>query len=179
MTSVGRSREETRARLLEAAATRFRESGFDATTVRDIAADAGVDPALINRYFGSKAGLFTEIALADNVLNDLLAGDRATLGQRLAELATKEHSPGVETVMRSLGNVTVSERYEQELHDQYVVPLARWLGGPDARLRAGLIVSMMNGIAMSQAVLQQRSLEAKPTNLTRHLGNALQTLIDS
>jgi AcrR family transcriptional regulator len=180
MTSVPRSRSATRTNLLNAARARFQEHGFDGTTVRDIAADAGVDAALIKRYFGSKEGLFTEISLADESLGDLLTGERATVGFRMAErLANKETSPGIETVMRSLGNPTVAERYEQELHDRFVVGLTEWLGGRDAQVRAGLIVSMLNGIAVSNTVLNQRSLrEAKPAAVSKHLGAALQSLID-
>lgn len=55
-----RSRDatDTRRRLLEAARRRFAHAGYTGTTVRDIAADAGVNVALINRYFTSKEGLF-------------------------------------------------------------------------------------------------------------------------
>jgi AcrR family transcriptional regulator len=180
MTPVVRSRSVTRTNLLNAARIRFQEHGFDGTTVREIAADAGVDAALIKRYFGSKEGLFTEITLADESLSDLLTGDRATVGFRMAEtLTTKKTSPGMETVMRSLGNPTVAERYEVELHERFVVGLADWLGGRDARVRAGLMVGVLNGIAVSTTVLGQRSLrEAKPSALTKHLGATLQSLID-
>jgi AcrR family transcriptional regulator len=180
MTPAARSRLATRSRLLEAARVRFQEHGFDGTTVRDIAADAGVDPALINRYFGSKEGLFTEITLADVSLGSLLDGDRSTVGYRMAaELTSKETSPGMETVMRSLGNPAVAERYEAELHDRFVVPLASWLGGRDAQTRAGLLVSILNGIAVSNAVLGQRSLTtAKPSVTAKRLGTVLQSLID-
>lgn len=178
--SRARSRSATRTNLLSAARIRFQEHGFDGTTVREIAADAGVDAALIKRYFGSKEGLFTEITLADESLADLLTGDRATVGHRMAErLATKETSPGMETVMRSLGNPAVAERYELELHDRFVVGLAKWLGGRDALVRAGLIVSVLNGIAVSTTVLGQRSLrDAKQSALIKHLGAALQSLIN-
>ncbi|MFD1722339.1 TetR/AcrR family transcriptional regulator [Amnibacterium endophyticum] len=57
---AGRSRDaaNTRRLLLEAARRRFAHQGYSATTSRDIAADAGVNVALINRYFTSKEGLF-------------------------------------------------------------------------------------------------------------------------
>jgi AcrR family transcriptional regulator len=57
---AGRSRDaaNTRQRLLESARRRFAHHGYSATTSRDIAADAGVNVALINRYFVSKEGLF-------------------------------------------------------------------------------------------------------------------------
>ncbi len=177
---VARSRSATRTKLLNSARTRFQDHGFDGTTVRDIASDAGVDAALIKRYFGSKEGLFTEITLADESLADLLTGDRATVGFRMAErLATKKTSPGIETVMRSLGNPAVAERYEVELHDRFIVGLAQWLGGRDAPVRAGLIVSILNGIAVSTTILGQRSLrDAKQRALIKHLGAALQSLIN-
>ncbi len=53
-----RDAEHTRQQLLHAARRRFAFDGYDATTVRDIATDAGVNVALINRYFSSKEGLF-------------------------------------------------------------------------------------------------------------------------
>jgi AcrR family transcriptional regulator len=57
-----RSRDavNTRKLLLTAARRRFAKEGYSATTVRDIANDAGVNVALINRYFASKEGLFEE-----------------------------------------------------------------------------------------------------------------------
>jgi len=60
VTVKGRPRDaaKTRQTLLAVARRRFAEDGYEATTVRDIADDAGVNVALINRYFSSKEGLF-------------------------------------------------------------------------------------------------------------------------
>lgn len=55
-----RDANTTRQLLLESARRRFARDGYSSTTVRDIAADAGVNVALINRYFTSKEGLFEE-----------------------------------------------------------------------------------------------------------------------
>jgi AcrR family transcriptional regulator len=54
----------TRAQITAAAARRFAAAGYDATSMRQVAADAGVDPALVRRFFGSKEQLFTEVASA-------------------------------------------------------------------------------------------------------------------
>jgi AcrR family transcriptional regulator len=180
MTPSQRSREATRARLLDAARIRFLDQGFDATTVREIAGDAGVDPALVMRYFGTKEGLFAEITLTEVSFADLLEGDRATLGHRLALLVlNKKERSGIETVLRSLGVAGVSARCEAELHDQFIAPLAKWLGGRDALVRAGAIVSILNGLTLSLAVLEQRSLvDANRTTTARLYGAALQTFID-
>ncbi len=79
---------DTRAVILAAAREEFAERGFTATTVRGIGARAGVDAAMINHYFGSKALLFREVTQipVDPVagLAAALAGPRASLGRRLA-----------------------------------------------------------------------------------------------
>jgi AcrR family transcriptional regulator len=54
----------TRAQILATAASCFAEAGYDATSLRRVAADAGVDPALVRRFFGGKEQLFTEVASA-------------------------------------------------------------------------------------------------------------------
>ena len=58
MTKRPRNATQTRADILVAARRRFAEEGFDRTTLRAIAADVGVDAALVIRYFGSKQDLF-------------------------------------------------------------------------------------------------------------------------
>ncbi|ROT97020.1 TetR/AcrR family transcriptional regulator [Altererythrobacter sp. FM1] len=60
MTVKRRSGEETRAAILAATRRMFAEKGFDRATIRAIAAEAGCDPALVMRYFGSKRKLFFE-----------------------------------------------------------------------------------------------------------------------
>src|SRR3954467_7363828 len=57
-------RRGTEARILAAARDRFAESGYQRTTIRSVAALAGVDPGLVMHYFGSKAGLFSRAAAA-------------------------------------------------------------------------------------------------------------------
>src|SRR5689334_12168025 len=66
---VGRPRnpDATRADILAAARARFGRDGYERTTLRAVAADVGIDPALVIRYFGSKEGLFA--SAAELVLN--------------------------------------------------------------------------------------------------------------
>jgi len=51
----------TRTELLNAARDRFAEQGYESTTLRQVASDVGVNPALVNRYFGNKEALFGEV----------------------------------------------------------------------------------------------------------------------
>ena len=68
-----RNAEATRAAILDAAKTHFARSGYDLTSLRDIAAEASADVALIKRYFGGKEALFTE-ALKASFAPDFLRG---------------------------------------------------------------------------------------------------------
>ncbi|MEH3141701.1 MAG: TetR family transcriptional regulator [Mycobacterium kyogaense] len=72
-TTRSRNASKTRADILAAARARFGSEGYQATTMRAVAADVGVDPALINRYFGSKQELFAEAADFTLDLPDLTA----------------------------------------------------------------------------------------------------------
>src|SRR4051812_47948375 len=80
-------RPETRAEVLEAARRRFLADGYQATTMRSIAADAGVDVALVSYFFGSKKGLFgAALALSANppeILARALPGDPIRLPERV------------------------------------------------------------------------------------------------
>ena len=69
--------QETREAILAAAMEEFAEKGFDGTSTRAICARAGVNNALVNRYFGSKENLYRLVAKR-------LFGD---LGAPLAKLA--------------------------------------------------------------------------------------------
>lgn len=79
-TRRSRDAQATRRDLLDAARRRFAVLGYENTTVRDIAADAGVNLALINRYFGSKEGLLQA------VLSE--AADPGFLGDGITDLDT-------------------------------------------------------------------------------------------
>src|SRR5690606_9737899 len=78
---------DTRTAILAAARRAFAEKGFDNATIRGIAREAGVDPALVHHYFGTKAELFaTAMRLPVDpreVAATVLAGPREEVGERL------------------------------------------------------------------------------------------------
>src|ERR1700752_4008352 len=66
--------EETRSAILTAARRRFPDDGYERATIRAIAADAGIDPSMVMRYYGSKDGLFAaavDVALQLPARDDL------------------------------------------------------------------------------------------------------------
>src|SRR5947199_8475773 len=81
---------QTRDAIADAARAEFAERGYDRATIRAIAAAAGVDPALVVHFYGSKDSLFGEVmALPPAVADGLAAiadGPRRTIGRRLAQL---------------------------------------------------------------------------------------------
>src|SRR6266853_2965158 len=81
-----RNAAATRSAIVEAATRRFAYQGYEHAGLREIAADAGVDAAMVNRYFGSKEGLFTEVVERAFDIRYLVDGDRATLAERLARI---------------------------------------------------------------------------------------------
>src|SRR5919198_2221378 len=80
---------DTRAAIAGAARALFAEGGYDRTSIRAVAAAASVDPALVMHFFGSKQKLFVETMAvpfdAAAVAAELATGDRASVGQRLAD----------------------------------------------------------------------------------------------
>src|SRR6266581_4742344 len=77
---TGRRSDTTKAAILAAARQHFAASGYERATIRAIAADAGIDPAMVMRYFGNKEKLFAAAAEFDLRLPDLAAVPRGTLG---------------------------------------------------------------------------------------------------
>jgi AcrR family transcriptional regulator len=80
----------TREAITRAARAQFSELGYDRTTIRGVAREAGVDAALVIRFYGSKDALFREVMAlppaAAEALERIADGPRETVGRRLAEL---------------------------------------------------------------------------------------------
>src|ERR1700746_2119090 len=79
-----RDARRTRERPLAVAGRHFAEHGYDGTSVRAIATEAGVAANLITRYFGGKAGLFAAATTIDLRVRPILPGPPAALGDRIA-----------------------------------------------------------------------------------------------
>ncbi|NEX91457.1 helix-turn-helix domain-containing protein [Caulobacter sp. 17J65-9] len=70
--------------ILAAARRLFARDSYEQVGMRDVGAAAGVDPALIVRYFGGKEGLFAAVLAASHDPKELFVGDRADIGERVA-----------------------------------------------------------------------------------------------
>ncbi|HWS37112.1 MAG TPA: TetR family transcriptional regulator [Actinoplanes sp.] len=156
MSTVPRRRDAARTRqlLLDAAAHRFTHQGYAATTVRHIADDAGVNVALISRYFRSKEGLF-EACLShsadelDRTVGSVPAPRTADhIARRLAEACANGVPHSLVLLLRKSGDET-ADRIRLELLRTYSARLAIATGGDE--LRAQLIIAAVAGIALLRA----------------------------
>ncbi len=154
----GRNAAATRQAILEAAKICFMGDGYEQVGVREIAARAGVDPSLVNRYFGSKERLFNEAVASKFDLTALFDGDRATLGERLARYVLQKKPSGEEydplvALLRSTSCEAPARMLRQALLDGFTHPLAARLDGPDALTRAELVGSTLLGLLVHRTVI--------------------------
>ncbi|MCP2343006.1 TetR/AcrR family transcriptional regulator [Actinomadura rupiterrae] len=149
---------QTRAAILAAAQRRFAAEGYDRATIRGIAADAGIDPSMVIRYFGSKSALYTAastIDLAVPVLKD--DPDDAAASYVRAMLARwEEGGNAAEAVLlRTAPTRPEAAAQVQEIFDREIVPAVRAArpGDPHARERAALLLSQSLGVVYCRYLL--------------------------
>ena len=175
----------TRSAILEAATRRFAFEGYQSAGVREIAADAGVNAAMVNRYFGSKEGLFAEVVERAFDIRYVVDGDRATLAERLARAVVygREDIVGDRRIpllllLRSATEPRAAELIMPSLDRNVLRPLEKHLDGPDAKVRAAMVVAQCAGFSMLNQMLRPRVLaEAKQEELVVLLKESLAACI--
>ena len=177
--------EDTRAAVLEAARSRFAEYGYDGTKLRDVAADADVDVALVSYHFRNKEGLFAAaMALAVNpaeIVAQLIEHGTDGLGERLLrQFMTFWESPGSRSPMLALVRSAASHEASAMLlrgflERELLGRLARAIDAPQPELRAALAGSQLMGLVMARYVVRLGAIaEAEPETLVAALGPTLQ-----
>lgn len=178
----------TREAVLTAARARFAASGFTATTIRLVAADAGVDPSQVMQFFGSKDELFAAaMAIPQSALerfNTAYEGPDEHLGERLvrASLMAWEGPPeDSEPLMAMLRGAIANESASEQLRDFLQSRLRHGTKGRrdvDAALRAGLASTMLVGVIVGRRVIGVPTLAAADTeHLVALLGPAIQQIL--
>jgi AcrR family transcriptional regulator len=173
--------QRTSAAILDAARELFAELGYDRTTVRDIAARASVDPALVIRYFGSKESLFARAAELDLELPDLSEIPSSRFGDTLIRHFLKlwegASSKGSLTVLlrASATNEDAAAKARDMFAAQVTPMLARVADRREAAMRAGLISSHLLGIALCRYVLRLPPVvQLTPEQIIQAVGPVLQ-----
>jgi AcrR family transcriptional regulator len=175
----------TREAILLAARARFAEVGYDRATIRAIAVQAGVDPALVMHFFGSKQQLFlAAIELTINpaeaipaMLEDGLDG----LGERLARFYLgmwegAQTRDGVAGILRSaFSHEDAAALLRGFLGTEVFGRLAERLPGDDAPLRVELAGAHLIGLAVARYVVKVEPLaSAHPETVIGAVGPTIQ-----
>jgi AcrR family transcriptional regulator len=152
-----RKSDATRAAILEAARARFAADGYERTTIRAIAADARIDPALVMRYYGNKEKLFAMAAEFDLRLPDLAAMPRRQVGARLVAhfLNRWEDDEGLKILLRAAAtNDVAASRLRAIFRTQIASAIEALNDDGTAAARAGLVFSQAAGLALARYLLR-------------------------
>ena len=180
----------TRQAILDAARTRFAADGFAATTIRRVAADAGVNPSLVMQFFTSKEELFAAVmSISPKSLerfSTVFDGPDEHLGERVvrAHLEVWEGAPeDSEPLMAMLRGAIGNEQAGSQLREFIQARLLDAMGAeggnaPDAALRAGLASSMLVGIVVGRRLVGVPILaEADTETLVAMVAPAIQSVL--
>jgi AcrR family transcriptional regulator len=157
-----RTGEATREEIRNAAAQLFRERGFARTSVREIAALASSNPALVIRHFGTKELLFLEtmdLSIDDEPLLDV---PLERFGERFVEvLLAGDDIRGVYLALVRGSNEAQIRARLRDIHERtFVRPVRARLSGPDADLRARLAAAVVGGLLYALWVVGDEALLA-------------------
>jgi AcrR family transcriptional regulator len=183
---------DTRAAIRAAAGRQFAERGYDRTSLRSIAAEAGVDPALVAHFFGSKNKLFVEVVELPfdpaDAFQTIFAGHRDEVGHRLAHfLVMLFEDPEAQRRMTGLVRAAASEpeaarMVREVVARQILARIVEELGVGDAEVRASLVSSQVVGLLMARYIVGVEPLASLPAewvaaaigpNLQRYLTEPL------
>jgi AcrR family transcriptional regulator len=171
----------TRKAILEAARRRFGADGYERTTVRAVAADAGVTAAMVIRYYGSKAALFAASTHAGFATLDVAGVAPDEIGRRFARAALEPWEAGTHPEMAAVHRAaaTHADAAEaiQQLVDMQVIPALRaaFPDDPDIDTRAALVHSQGLGVIMGRYLLRLEPLASMDfETLVAAVGDAVQ-----
>ena len=178
----------TRDQILEAARGTFGEVGYDRATIRGIASAAGVDPALVHHYFGSKEDLFVaalELPINPAVaVRGLLAEGLEGAGERIVRFFLSvwdapENQPALMSMLRAaLTNDRAFTMFREFAGRAIIGAVADALPGRDAALRASLVGAHMMGVAVLRYAGKLEPLaSAQPEDIVALVGPRIQAYL--
>jgi AcrR family transcriptional regulator len=179
------SADEVRTSVVDAARAMFRARGYLGTTMKGVAAAAGVAPEVVRRYYDNKETLFAAVLQLRvdpaAAIPRLLAPGLDGMGERLVRFVldtlgdprAREDLIGLFQSGAAAGRAAgpIAEFLQESVIDRVV----KVLGVPDARLRVGLITSFLVGILISRYIMKVEPLASMPEDdLVRLLAPTVQ-----
>lgn len=177
-----RRQRETREAICLAAKELFIERGFDATGIRDIAARANVNPAIVIRHFGSKEHLFTLVVNAREAWDAFFLNvPLLEIGRHVVREILENRDEGVRifaVLLQASGRPEVREHIHQAVHESVEGLLVPHMSRPDARLRAHLFVAQLLGLLTALTLYGDEQLwKGDPEQIIERYGAGLQCLL--
>jgi AcrR family transcriptional regulator len=161
---------DTRDTILAIARRGFATRGYEATSLRGIAAEAKVDPGLVVHYFGTKDGLFAAATAFPEGLTQLLGSLTALPRPAFAQALVRAYLHVVDSdssrnailalVRSAVSNERAAATLREFLAAELLPVIARMTGHHDADRRAALVAAQLIGIAMMRHVLRLAPLAA-------------------
>jgi AcrR family transcriptional regulator len=167
-------RSDNRAEILAAARAQFSERGYSGATLRSIATTAGVDPALVYHYFGSKDRLFVEVVgmpvVPAETIEDIARQGVEGLGERLVRMMVTAWAgpdgnggPAIAMLRSATENHAAARMLREFVAEQILGRIAAVLDLPDPQLRASLLGSQLIGLAFARYVVGVEPLASMDT----------------
>jgi len=155
----------TRQAILESARSLFARDSFENVGTREIAARAGVDAALVSRYFGSKEELFSQVLCSGKRADDVIGTTLEELPERVAELLLnppEKENPmdDLLILLHSAGSQAASPLVRASIADRFHNPTAKLIGGKNAVIRAQLLGAILMGVSVSTTINGRDALPA-------------------
>ncbi len=158
-----------RAAIFAAASEQFAAHGYESTSMRGIAGQAGVDASLVTHYFGSKQKLFAHVVEMPidpaRVLPLLVAGPRNEVGHRVATFLleaiddSQVRVRAVSLIRAASTNPQAAAILRERLTEQLLEPLAAAINTDQPKFRAAMVMSQTVGLIMARHVVQLEPLE--------------------
>ena len=181
----GSAGADTREAILAAAQRLFAERGFEGASMRAIAAEAGVDAALITHFFGSKANL---LAAAidwpfdpDRELPRILKAGRDRVGEGLVALFVRtwdrdgSRHPVITLLRAAITEPSAAELLAHFMRTRLFGPLLAELGSDQPDIRANLLAAQLGGLGLARYILRLEPLaSAPPRNVVRWVAPNIQ-----
>ena len=161
--------QDTKSSILEAARRQFAEKGYDQASIRGIAGGAGVDPALVHHYFGTKEKLFLAAMNAPinpgELIPQALAGPREQSGERLVRLALRVWDSPAGVAALAMFRSAISNDWTARLLREFVITqilrkaVTEMIIDPaEAPMRSNLVATQMAGLLMARYLLKLEPL---------------------
>jgi AcrR family transcriptional regulator len=174
---------DTRGEILLAARKTFAEKGFDKATIRGIAREAGVDPALVHHYFATKEGVFVaamHLPLDPSVVvPQIIAGPREQVGERLVRFIltmtedSRSREPMVGMIRAAMTNEQAVVMIREFVSHAILGRVVEALGVSPLRMQAAF--AQMSGLILGRHILRLEPLaSAEIDELVELIGPTIQ-----